>query len=345
VHPAAVSGAVAFAAAVVVTPLAARAARRLGLLDAPDERKCHGRPVPLLGGVGILAGVLAGFAAGGVADEYAAILAAGGCVFLVGLADDVAGAPPWLRLLVETLAASAVVALGTRATFLVGLPWITIPVTVLWIVGMTNSFNFLDNMDGLSGGVAAISAGMFLLVCLETGQPLAAAALAAVAGAALGFLPYNTSPARVFMGDAGALLLGFLLGTLSVAMTFYEYRGTLLPLASPLLVLAIPLFDTATVLWLRLREGRPIARADRSHFSHRLVALGMSERTAVVTIWLASAAIGLGATLLKDLAWPGGAVLLAQAAGVFAIVILMERAGRRGSPPGGVRREKPGQKQ
>ncbi len=318
---------VAFVVALVLTPLVAVLARRLGILDRPGGRKRHGRAVPYLGGAAIVAGIVAGFAAGGVAGRFAVVLAAAAAVFLVGLADDVFEAPAWVRVLVEAGAAVAVVAGGVRATFLVGVPWVTIPLTVVWILGITNAFNFLDNMDGLSGGVAAIASGMFMLVALETGQPGPAVALAAVGAAALGFLPWNFKPARVFMGDAGALTIGFLLGTLSVTMTFYNYRTTMLPLLAPLLVLAIPIFDTASVFCIRLREGRPLFSGDRKHFSHRLVDLGMSERTAVVTIWLAAAAIGLGATLLKNLSWGGGGVLLAQAAGVLAIVVLMERAG------------------
>jgi UDP-GlcNAc:undecaprenyl-phosphate GlcNAc-1-phosphate transferase len=329
----AVAFGVAAGAAFLLTPLAALLARRLGVVDRPDGgaagRKLHGKAVPLLGGAAVAAGVVAGLLACGAAREFAVVLAAAGVVLLVGLADDVRRAPVWLRLLVETAAAGAVVASGVRATFLVGQVWITAPMTVVWIVAMTNAFNFLDNMDGLSAGIAAVASGMFLLVCVQTGQLVPAAALAAVVGACLGFLPFNVKPARVFLGDAGSLLVGFLLGTLSVAMTFYEYTGTLLPLAAPLLVLAIPIFDAATVLWIRIREGRPLTRGDRSHFSHRLVALGMSERTAVLTIWLAAAAIGLGAVLLKDVAWQGGVVLLVQAAGIFAIVVLMERAGKR----------------
>jgi len=321
---------VAFAVALVLTPLMAALARRLGVLDRPGGRKRHSRATPYLGGVAIVAGVAAGLAAGGVAARFGVVLAAAGAVFLVGLADDVFEAPVWVRLLVETGAAVAVVAGGVRATFLVGTPWVTIPLTVVWILAITNAFNFLDNMDGLSAGVAAIASGMFFLVCVETGQPVPAVALAATGAAALGFLPWNFKPARVFMGDAGALTLGFLIATLSVSMTFYNYGSTMLPLLAPVLVLAIPIFDTASVFWIRAREGRSIFSGDRKHFSHRLVDLGMSERTAVVTIWLAAAAIGLGATLLKDLSWPGGAVLLAQASGVFAIIVVMERAGTRG---------------
>jgi len=321
---------VSFAVALVLTPLAAALARRLGVLDRPGGRKRHSRATPYLGGAAIVAGVAAGFVAGGVAGRFVVVLAAAGAVFLVGLADDVFDAPVWVRLLVETGAAVAVVAGGIHATFLVGTPWVTIPLTVVWILVITNAFNFLDNMDGLSAGVAAVASGMFALVCVETAQPLAAAALAATGAAALGFLPWNFKPARVFMGDAGALTLGFLIATLSVSMTFYNYGSTMLPLLAPVLVLAIPIFDTASVFWIRAREGRSIFSGDRKHFSHRLVDLGMSERTAVVTIWLAAAAIGLGATLLKDLSWTGGAVLLAQASGVFAIIVLMERAGKRG---------------
>ena len=207
------------------------------------------------------------------------------------------------------------------------LPEADMVISLFLVLALTNAFNLLDNMDGLSSGVGAIAAGMFVLVCLDTFQPEEAAALAAVAGAAAGFLPYNFKPARIYMGDSGALLLG----ALSVSMTFYEYGGrTPLPLAAPVLVLAIPIFDTASVLWIRLRERRPLISGDRRHFSHRLVALGMSERAAVVTIYLAAASIGLGATLLKRLSWTGGFVLLAQAGGVFAIVVLMEHAGKHG---------------
>ena len=330
-HAALLSGAAAFACAICLTPLAMRLARRLGVLDRPGGRKLHDRAVPLLGGVAVAGGVLAGFAAAGVSGRFAAVLAGAGAVFLVGLLDDVRRAPVWARLLVESGAAAAFVMCGERATLLIGYAWLTVPITIVWVVAVTNAFNLLDNMDGLSAGVAAIAAGMFVIICLDTSQPEHAAALAAVAGAALGFLPYNFGPARIFMGDAGALALGFLLGTLSVSMTFYTYEGpTPLPLAAPVLVLAIPIFDTASVLWIRLREGRPLTRGDRKHFSHRLAALGMSERAAVVTIYLAAAAIGLGATLLRKLSWAEGMVLLAQAAGIFAIVVLMERAGKDG---------------
>jgi len=318
----------ALVAALVLTPAAAAVALRLGVIDEPGGHKGHAKATPLLGGVAIAAAIAVAAAIAGVAARFAVILGAAAGVFLVGLLDDCRGTPVWLRLLVQTCAALAVVWSGTRATFLVGHAWITVPVTVLWIVGITNAFNLLDNMDGLSAGVAGIAAAMFLLVCHETGQAAEAAALSAVAGAAAGFLPYNFKPARVFMGDAGALTLGFVIACLSVSMTFYKYEGTALPLAAPLLVLAIPLFDTASVLWIRIRRGTPLTRGDRNHFSHRLVALGMGERTAVVTIYMAATAIGLGAVLLKDLSWWGGGLLLVQAALVLGIVVLMETTGK-----------------
>jgi UDP-GlcNAc:undecaprenyl-phosphate GlcNAc-1-phosphate transferase len=326
-----VAGAVAFVASLVLTPVAAALARRAGVLDVPGGRKAHTKATPLLGGVAIMAAVVAGVFAGGAAGTFGVILAASGAVFLVGLADDCWKAPVWVRLAVELIAASVVVLSGTRATFLVGYAWITIPVTVIWIAGIANAFNFLDNMDGLSAGVAAIAAIMFVIVCMGTSQAVEAAALASVAGAALGFLPYNFKPARIFMGDSGSLTLGFLIGSLSIAMTFY-FEGaekTVLPLAAPLLVLALPVFDMASVLLIRLRQRRGLMKADRSHFSHRLVNLGMGERTAVLTIYLASTAIGIGAVLLKYLEWWGGALLLAQALLIFSIVVLMERAGMR----------------
>jgi UDP-GlcNAc:undecaprenyl-phosphate GlcNAc-1-phosphate transferase len=202
-------------------------------------------------------------------------------------------------------------------------------VTVLWIVLITNSFNLLDNMDGLCSGTVAIAAAMLALVALDSHQWTMMLILAALCGSSLGFLRYNRSPATIFLGDGGSLLVGYLMACSTSLVTYY--RPSLpshLAIGIPVLVLAIPLYDTFSVILIRLREGRPIMRGDTSHFSHRLVDLGMTRGQAVTTIHLACLAIGLPATALGQLSEERGLLIVCQALLVLTIVALLERAGR-----------------
>lgn len=320
----------AFLTTFALTPLVIKLARKLGALDLPGERKAQKTGVPLLGGIAIALGVLVGLGFFVSLDKLLLILVAALFVFLIGLIDDIKDTPPALRITLEIIAASVVVASGVRATFYIPLPWLTIPLSVMWIVGITNSFNMLDNMDGLSGGIAGITSTIFALLCFNTNQPNLGVAFACIAGGVLGFLPYNFRPAKIYMGDAGALFIGFLIGSLSISTTFsISDDTTVLPVVAPLLILSIPLFDTASVFFIRLREGRPLLKGDRRHFSHRLVDLGMSERVAVGTIYLVSAAIGLGALFLKHLNMTEGFLLLLQALLIFGIIVLMEIASQK----------------
>ncbi|MCZ7647211.1 MAG: undecaprenyl/decaprenyl-phosphate alpha-N-acetylglucosaminyl 1-phosphate transferase [Planctomycetota bacterium] len=199
--------------------------------------------------------------------------------------------------------------------------------TVLWIVFVTNSFNLLDNMDGLCAGTVSLTSGVLALVALAAGQPPLALALAALCGASLGFLRYNLAPATIFLGDAGSMFVGFLMACLTVATTYYQYRESALSVGVPLMILAVPLYDTATVFWIRLREGRGLLTGDTSHFSHRLVDLGMSRRQAVATIHLAALAIALPAAVLRRLSDAEGIFLIAQAVLILTLIALLERAG------------------
>ena len=206
---------------------------------------------------------------------------------------------------------------------------------MLWIVGLVNSFNMLDNMDGLSAGVAAIAAAMFAAMMLLTHRPdnnqpqlFLAGLLLVIVGSLLGFLWHNRPPARLFMGDAGSYLIGYLLAMTTLMGTF---AGGDLPkhaILGPLCVLAVPIYDTATVVFIRLREGRSPFTGDKSHFSHRLVELGLSKPQAVLTIYLATATCGLGALLLRQLNVFGAIVVLLMVACTLALVAILETAGR-----------------
>ena len=265
------------------------------------------------------------------------LLAGGTVLMALGLADDRRGLDWRLRLSVQTIVAVVLVALGWRLTLFLDMPWLTGAISVLWIVGLVNSFNMLDNMDGLSAGVAAIAAAMLTAVVLLTPRPdnnqpqlFVAGLLLVIAGSLLGFLWHNRPPARLFMGDAGSYLVGYLLAMATLTATF---AGGDLPkhaILAPLCVLAVPLYDTASVVLIRLQSGRSPFVGDKSHFSHRLVELGMTKLQAVLTIYLATATCGLGALLLPQLHVAGAMVVLLMVVCTLALVAILETAGRHG---------------
>lgn len=268
------------------------------------------------------------------------MLLGGGTLLLVlGLLDDRFKLDWRLRLAVQTAVAVATTAAGWRMSIFFDAPLLTHALSVVWIVGLINSFNMLDNMDGLSAGVATIAAMMLAGVMLLTpvhssGEPqlFVAGFLMVLVGALLGFLWHNRPPARLFMGDAGAYLIGYLLAAATLTAT---YAGGTMPehaILAPLCVLAVPLYDTTTVVYIRLRAGRSPFVGDKSHFSHRLVELGMSKPQAVLTIYLTTATCGLGALLLHQVNMLGAAVILLLVACVLVLVAVLETAGRRGRP-------------
>jgi UDP-GlcNAc:undecaprenyl-phosphate GlcNAc-1-phosphate transferase len=276
-------GLVGFGLSAVLTPVFMRIALRLGLVDRPDQRKQHRREVPYGGGLSLYLAVwitvLAGLAVAwgchrsppswlpgsaavhlaGVlskAPQLLVILAGATIVMLLGLVDDRRGLPASLKLAVQLVVAVLLVLAGVRATLFIKFRLLTDLITVLWIVGLINAFNFLDNMDALSAGCGLVIAGLFLVVSVQTGQFFVGAMLAVLAGALAGFLPYNRPPARVFLGDAGSYLLGYMLAVLSVVFTFTEANRPLIPIALPLLIFAIPIYDSASVMLIRLKERR-----------------------------------------------------------------------------------------
>lgn len=346
--------------------LVRRIGPRWGWVDRPGPRKLHQQPLPTGGGVAIWLGMVVPLAAGHAllwglgqlgpdaparwlpawvvphvpgllhqAGRMWGILAGGSILVVVGLVDDRRGLDWRLRLAVQTAVAVAMVASGCRLTAFVHWPLLTATLSVVWIVGLINSFNMLDNMDGLSAGVAAICASLLAAVVLMAPSPAThqpqlfiGGFLLVLLGALGGFLWHNRPPARLFMGDAGAYLVGYLLAVVTLLATFAGYEAPHRILA-PLCVLAVPLYDTATVVFIRLREGRSPFVGDKSHFSHRLVELGMTPTQAVLTIYLATATCGLGALVLHQVDSLGAAIVLLVVACVLLLVAMLETAGRR----------------
>jgi UDP-GlcNAc:undecaprenyl-phosphate/decaprenyl-phosphate GlcNAc-1-phosphate transferase len=334
-------------------------APRWGFVDRPGGHKGHKAPTALGGGVAIWLttviilglGLLAVFAAsrtglpeplerylGGIvlrSSELIWILALATVIMVMGLFDDIHNLNWKVRLVIQLTCAALVAFGGIRVTLFGPFthPLLGGTVTVLWIVGLTNAFNMLDNMDGLSASVGLIAASLFCGAQLAAGSLFAPAVLLVLVGALAGFLVHNHAPARLFMGDSGSNFLGFLLGTLTVVGTFTrdERGGAYSPygVLAPLLVMAVPLYDMISVILIRLSEGRSPFVGDRRHFSHRLVARGLTASQAVLTIDLVTLAGGLGALLLHRLGGLGASVVMAQTCCLLGVVGILELSASR----------------
>ncbi len=340
---------------------------RWGWVDKPGARKVHTTPTPLGGGLAIWLGVLVPFALGSLlvalvryevvevaalpamAQEHLGglwqqlprlwvLLGAATVLMLLGLADDRYALDWKVRISVQLLVALlCVTTQGWQLTAFIGVPAITVALSVVWIVALVNSFNMLDNMDGLSGGVAAIAASMLAAVLLLSPDPqtqrpqlFVAGLLLVLVGAIIGFLFHNRPPARIFMGDAGSYFIGFTIAVATLLATYAGYHSaTRHAVLAPVCVLAVPLYDMVTVIYIRLREGRSPFVADKCHFSHRLVDLGFSKGQAVLTIYLTTATCGLGALLLHRVDLTGAVIIVLMVAAVLSIIALIESTARR----------------
>lgn len=306
--------AVALAATLIATPIVRDLSLRASLVDRPGGRKVHLKAVPRLGGVGIFAGFAASLAvevAGGLSGWWPVAIAStdlpllgalAGCVviFVVGLVDDIRGLTPGVKFAGQMLAAALPIAAGLRMEF-IGNPFgdgllqmglLSYPVTAIWIVAFANVFNLIDGLDGLAAGVAGIAGVSFLLLAIDMNMVVAAVLAAALIGACAAFLRYNFNPASIIMGDSGALFIGFALGCMSLLGVMKSAAA--ITLVAPLLVIGVPVFDTASAIIRRWRSGRPIQEADNGHIHHRLLHRGFSQRQTVLTIYAWSAALALG---------------------------------------------------
>jgi UDP-GlcNAc:undecaprenyl-phosphate GlcNAc-1-phosphate transferase len=356
---------VAFGLGLLAVPLAIRAARRAGVLDHPGERKVHRDPVPLAGGwaiFGVVTLVVWGHLAAAwllrdvpglpesvryfaqqvpaLAGKIAAVWGGALAVFLLGLVDDVRGLSPRVRLAVQAGVATGLAALGYRPDLGFLPPWAAAAIGVLWVVGLTNAFNLLDGLDGLSAGVALVATAALVAVMSMGRQPDWLFYLATVGGALLAFLRYNWHPARIFLGSAGSLTVGYLLAMASLMVTYTPeaHPNPLVPLLTPVFIMAVPLYDTTSVVLIRLLQGRPVATGDRSHFHHRMMKLGYGQPQAVAFILLVALAValsGVGLTLATPV---HAALILAQIVAIFAVLVLAERVGARVA--GAVRRRR-----
>jgi len=347
----------------LLTPWAKRLALKFKVLDYPGERKLQDKPMPLLGGLAIFLAFLAtiivnilillimksspGFLNVVPSDvgstlmrnlprflkvfpQLIGILLGGTVIFLLGLIDDKKSLRPETKILCQVLVILPLIAMGVRITLFIPNFYISSLITLLWMLAIINAFNLLDNMDGLTTGVGFIACFIFFIVTAQQHQTFTSIAVLAFAGALLGFLRYNFNPAKIFLGDAGSMFIGYMLAVLTITASYYrEGFPTHLPVAMPILILAVPIFDTLSVVSIRIRRKEAIFGGDKNHFSHRLVTLGFSQRGAVLFIYLISFCLGITATLLTQVNILGGIIIFIQAALVLSIIALLESVARR----------------
>lgn len=308
---------VALIVSFVAIPFVILLANKTGAMDAPNARKVHKKPVPRIGGLGIYAGFMAAiiFVAikFGLNDEMiketVGLIVSGSLIVALGLVDDYKNLPAKVKLLGQIGAAAVLVLFfDVRIDFVTDpfggyfyfdnlpVPHLAIPLTMFWLVGLTNTVNLIDGLDGLAAGVAAIASFTILLVALEQGFILVALLTAALAGAAVGFLKYNFHPAKIFMGDTGSMFLGFMLAGISVTGAVKSVAT--IALIVPIFALGLPILDTTFAIVRRLRGGVPIFKPDKGHLHHRLLSVGFTQRQAVLLMYVISALFGLSAIAL-----------------------------------------------
>ncbi len=311
---------IALAIAYFITPRVKDFATRVGALDAPDDRKVHTQPIPRLGGLGIYAAfVLAVLASVTVTHEIMGLLVGGTVIVIVGIIDDLKPLPAKVKLLGQIIAASVLVMFDIRIDWLTNpfgemlyVDYLAIPLTILWVVSLTNTVNLIDGLDGLAAGVSTIAAITILLVALQQSFWIVAILTAALAGSALGFLQHNFNPAKIFMGDTGSMFLGYMLAAISILGTVKS--AATIALIVPIVALGLPILDTAFAIIRRYMSGRPIFKPDKGHLHHRLLEMGLTQKQAVLLMYVISGCLGLSAIALTE---------VNKTLGAFIIVILL----------------------
>ncbi len=334
---------VAFLISFAATPMVISLAHKINAIDVPkDARRVHKKPTPLIGGLAIFYGFIVSVLCFGTLDrEMAGILI--GCVIIVtvGIIDDMSDMKAIVKLLFQILAASVVVYSGVRIEhfanpfygwfgppYIVMNFWVSVAVTVFWIVGVCNAVNLIDGLDGLAVGVSSIASMSLLALTLISNNPNVAILTAAVAGAGFGFLPYNFNPAKIFMGDTGALFLGFILACISVQG--FLKMSAIISFAIPFLILGLPIFDTMYAIVRRVLTGRSPMSPDRGHLHHRLLDMGFSQKQTVAILYTMTAALCLTAVVISIKGYMRGMLLILA---VLLIILVSLRLMRELSDP------------
>ena len=323
---------VALVVSFLASPLVKNFAYKVGAIDVPkDARRMHKTPIPRLGGLAIFLGFMISvilFVPIRGDREMQSILLGAVIIVVLGVVDDIMALPAMLKFVVQIVAALIPTLNGVIVRAVSNpnifsenpywvLDWLSIPVTVLWIVAVTNSVNLIDGLDGLANGVSAISATTVLVISLIASEAQVALVMAALVGASVGFMPYNQNPAKMFMGDTGATFLGYILATMSIQGLFKFYA--VISFVVPFLILGLPIFDTAFAFTRRIAHGQSPMHADRSHIHHRLIDLGLNQKQAVATLYVISAILGLSAVVLTT-GGEGKAMILFAALCIVAVV-------------------------
>ncbi len=303
--------AVAFALTLFLTPVAKKISIKVGAVDKPKKRGVHKEPIPRLGGIAIVIGfmcslcMLIPFVTEIQTTQFAGLILGSVIIVTVGIVDDIYDLRASIKLCFQIVAALAAIFSGIQIDFIVWpfpVYWqsLSIPITLIWIIGLTNAVNLIDGLDGLAAGVSSIAALSMMVMCIITGSVPAIFLTAALAGSCLGFLPRNFNPAEIFMGDCGATFLGYVLAVSSVMGLFKGYA--ILTMTATLLVLALPIFDTTFAIVRRMLRKEPILKADRGHLHHRLIDRGFSHKQTVLVLYILSLVCGIIAILvaLKD---------------------------------------------
>ncbi len=327
----ALAAVVAFFVAFMMTPPVKQFAEKVGAIDVPkDGRRVHDHPIPRMGGLAIFMGfVLSVLLFVNISTPVFGILLGTVIIAVLGAVDDIVSLKPMVKLLGQIFAAVVAIRSGvvfdtisnpnffSQETF-IQIGWLSVPLTLFWIVGCTNAVNLIDGLDGLAVGVSAISSLTMFVVSLFVADPIVSVMLAALVGACIGFMPYNLNPAKIFMGDVGSQMLGFVLSTVSI-LGLFKFHAIITFLV-PLLALAVPLTDTAFAFVRRIAHGQSPFKADRGHLHHRLLAMGMDQKQAVAVIYGVSALLGLVAVLLAGNSLPIRVICLVLALIVSIIV-------------------------
>lgn len=304
--------------AFITTPIVKDLAQKWGAVDVPkDNRRMHHHPIPRMGGLAIFLGFLLSVLiffpfvpGGGLSKEFQGMLLGAVIIVILGIFDDIYALPALPKLLVQIVAATVAVLSGNHIDIISNpnifssvpyweLGWLRVPVTIIWIVAVTNAVNLIDGLDGLACGVSTISSMTMLVIALSVAEPNVALIAAALAGGCIGFLPYNLNPAKIFMGDTGSTFLGYVLGVVSIQGLFKYY--TLISFVVPFLMLGLPIFDTCFAFIRRIAHGQSPMHADRSHIHHRLIDMGLSQKQAVAVLYVVSTILGLCAVVLTTI--------------------------------------------